>query len=118
MNAVAGASGTTRRLGSAESPVGVTDGVTATLADGLAAALALATRVSDAPLASPALNANATIDTSPNRPRMTQVTTHNRGRGCENAVKRAGASRSRRRRNPLRPRGAACHRSCSGIGRG
>ena len=111
-NWVVAVKGTTSREDAVDSGLGIADGVMAAFDDGLASALALATRMTDAVPARLALSMNAAIvrraGSSLKCPRVTRVITHHPGRGCEGAVKRAGASRSRRRHNPLRPRGAAC----------
>lgn len=112
-NPVVAVKGTTSRVGSVDSGLGIADGGMTAFDDG-ASALAPATRKTDDVPARPALSVNATIvrraGSSLKCPRVTRVNTHNPGRGCEEAVKRAGASRSRRRHNSLRSGGAACRR--------
>jgi len=110
-NPVVAVKGTTSREDAVDPGLGVADGGM-TAFDGGASALAPATRMTDAVPARLALSMSAPIvrraGSSRKRPRVTQVNAHNPGRGCDEAVKRAGASRLRRRHNSLRPRGAAC----------
>jgi hypothetical protein len=121
-NSVLAVNGTTTSVSAVEAGRGVADGVTTMVEGELASALALAAISSaDAPHARPAHTANAAIvrrlGSSLKAPRMTLVIAHNPDRGCEEAVKRAGASRSRRRHNSLHRGAAQCRLSHTAIGR-
>jgi hypothetical protein len=118
--AVLAVNGTTRRLGSAESGLGVANGMARGLDDGLPSALAVATTTTFTPRATVVLSASTAIARNPgslNFARVTQVTAHNPVGRWEKAVKRAGALRSRHRRNPRRPDPGSGRRSCMSIER-
>lgn len=120
-NWVVAGSGTTTRPAYVASGLRVGVSMTTLLDDGLPSALALATKTAEAPQASTELQAAAatvrrTVCTL-KCPRITLVTTQNPRRGCEEAVKRAGASRSRRRQNLLRPGGRTCRREWAALRR-
>ncbi len=117
-NSVLSVKGTTSRLGCIESGLGLADGMAMTLDEALPSALAVATRIADAQPASAVLNASSAIVRnlgSLNLARVTQVTAHNPGRRWEEAVKRAGALRSRHCRNLRRPARASRRPSCTTI---